>query len=152
MQNELKISVPEGFEIDKNNSTYELIKFKPIKKKDFREIKTFEDACIELNINPDSINNSVNVINRFTKPIIANYKLMIIAEAINQGWTPDWNNSNQRKYFPYFNLSSGFGFGDSGYYCVYSITSVGSRLCFETEEKSTYTGKQFIDIYKDYLK
>ena len=29
---ELKIQVPEGYEIDKENSTFECIKFKPIKK------------------------------------------------------------------------------------------------------------------------
>lgn len=29
---ELKIQVPDGYEIDKENSTFELIKFKPIKK------------------------------------------------------------------------------------------------------------------------
>lgn len=30
---EIKINVPEGYEIDKENSTFECIKFKPIKKK-----------------------------------------------------------------------------------------------------------------------
>ena len=29
---ELKIQVPKGYEIDKENSTFECIKFKPIKK------------------------------------------------------------------------------------------------------------------------
>lgn len=29
---EIKIQVPEGCEIDKENSTFELIRFKPIKK------------------------------------------------------------------------------------------------------------------------
>lgn len=37
---ELKIQVPEGYEIDKENSTFERIKFKPIKK----DI-TYEDVC-----------------------------------------------------------------------------------------------------------
>lgn len=30
--NELKITPPEGYEIDKENSTFECIKFKPINK------------------------------------------------------------------------------------------------------------------------
>lgn len=29
---EVKIQVPEGYEIDKENSTFECVKFKPIKK------------------------------------------------------------------------------------------------------------------------
>lgn len=37
---ELKIQAPEGYEIDKENSTFERIKFKPIKK----DI-TYEDVC-----------------------------------------------------------------------------------------------------------
>lgn len=37
---ELKIQVPEGYEIDKKNSTFERIRFKPIKK----DI-TYEDVC-----------------------------------------------------------------------------------------------------------
>lgn len=40
---ELKIQAPEGYEIDKENSTFECIKFKPIKK----DI-TYEDICNNL--------------------------------------------------------------------------------------------------------
>ena len=36
MEKELKINVPEGYEIDKENSTFECIKFKPIKQKSWR--------------------------------------------------------------------------------------------------------------------
>ena len=37
---EIKINVPEGYEIDKENSTFECIKFKPIKKE-----LTYEDVA-----------------------------------------------------------------------------------------------------------
>lgn len=37
---EVKIQAPEGYEIDKENSTFECIKFKPIKK-----YITYEDVC-----------------------------------------------------------------------------------------------------------
>lgn len=40
---ELKINIPEGYEIDKENSTLECIKFKPIKK-----YITYKDICAEL--------------------------------------------------------------------------------------------------------
>lgn len=40
---EIKIKVPEGYEIDKENSTYECIKFKPIKKE-----LTYKDVAEEL--------------------------------------------------------------------------------------------------------
>ena len=37
---EVKIQAPEGYEIDKENSTFECIKFKPIKR-----YITYEDVC-----------------------------------------------------------------------------------------------------------
>lgn len=40
---EIKINVPEGYEIDKENSTFECIKFKPIKKE-----LTYKDVAEEL--------------------------------------------------------------------------------------------------------
>lgn len=40
---EVKIQVPEGYEIDKENSTFELIKFKPISK-----VVTYEDVAKDL--------------------------------------------------------------------------------------------------------
>ncbi len=40
---EVKIQVPEGYEIDKENSTFELIRFKPIKK-----FITYEDVCSKI--------------------------------------------------------------------------------------------------------
>lgn len=50
---ELKIQVPEGYEIDKENSTFECIKFKLIKK----DI-TYEDICNNLLKSGYYINNS----------------------------------------------------------------------------------------------
>lgn len=40
---ELKINIPEGYEIDKENSTFEYIKFKPSKK-----YFTYKDICAKL--------------------------------------------------------------------------------------------------------
>lgn len=40
---EIKVQVPEGYEIDKETSTFELIRFKPIKK-----FITYEDVCGEI--------------------------------------------------------------------------------------------------------
>ena len=116
------------------------------RKKDFNDIKTFEDACQTLDINPDAVCCDVD-----TSDEVAYKKLKVIVKAINQGWTPDWSDTDQRKWWPWFNLSSGFGFSDSDYYCDYTNTTVGFRLCFESEEKSDYTAKQFIDLYKELL-
>ena len=46
---EVKIQVPEGYEIDKENSTFECVKFKPIKKH-----VTYEDVCNTIFVNEDT--------------------------------------------------------------------------------------------------
>ena len=116
------------------------------RKKEYTEINTFLEACTELGILQDSVYNEKD-----TPDEIAYKKLKVIAKAINQGWTPDWNNSDQKKWYPWFRLSSGFGF--DGSYCDYGLTfaNVGSRLCFESKEKAEYAGKQFEEIYKQLL-
>ena len=40
---EVKINIPEGYEIDKENSTFECIKFKSSK-----EYTTYKDVCVNL--------------------------------------------------------------------------------------------------------
>jgi len=116
------------------------------KKKCFFDIKTFEDACEELDLNANDF-----ITANCLPDEIAYKKLKVIIMAVNQGWIPDWNNDNQRKWWPYFNLSSGFGFSCSYYGYDDTSTAVGSRLCFETEEKSNYVAKQFLDLYKEFL-
>jgi hypothetical protein len=115
-------------------------------KRKYTEIKTFEDACDELGIDPDDVYNKKDLPDE-----IAFKKLKVIAKAINNGWVPNWNDKNQYKWFPYFNLSSGFCFSHSTCRCTITYTSVGSRLCFETKEQSDYVGKQFDDLYKELL-
>lgn len=109
-------------------------------------IKTFEDACHEVGENHkfyDSVMGSNDV--------VAYMKLKVIIKAINEGWEPDWNNDTQAKWYPYFKLSSGFGFSYTYYGYSHTRTTVGSRLCFETKEKCEYVAKQFIDLYETFL-
>jgi hypothetical protein len=116
---------------------------------DFKTIKTFEDACKHLGIDPCSFNDLGD---EFRKPIMAAYKLMIIYKAINNGWKPDWSNDDQYKYFPWYGvLSSGFGFSHSDYYYTHAITYVGSRLCTDSREKALYIAEQFKAEYQDYF-
>jgi hypothetical protein len=110
-------------------------------------VKTFEDACEVLGVGPSYSFNSTD-----SKDEIAYKKLKIIIQALNEGWTPDWSNSNQKKWYPWMKWNgSGFGFSDS--YCDYwaTRTCVGSRLCFKSEELAIYAAKQFEAIYNDFL-
>lgn len=114
-------------------------------KRDFRDIKTFEDACKELDI------STAQFLGGDTRDETAYKKLKIIIQAINQGWTPNWSNSSQRKWWPWFVLSSGFGFSYSDCNYTYTFAGVSSRLCTDTKEKAVYMATQFEAEYKDYL-
>jgi len=124
--------------------------FKP--KSIMDRVKTFEDACGVLDITPA---NQVSVtidgaMNQDAKSIQAYCKLIIIARALNEGWKPNWDNGNEKKYWPWFNMSSS-GLSCSGHGCDFSYSSVGSRLCFKNRELAEYAAKQFQDIYRDYF-
>ena len=119
---------------------------------DFKTIKTFEDACTKLALDPTQLPDVSMIPEEFRKPIINAYKLMIIYKAINDGWVPDWNNRDQYKYFPWYGvLSSGFGFSTSSYDYARANTVVGSRLCTDTSEKAMYVAEQFKAEYQEYF-
>lgn len=112
-------------------------------------IKTVQDVFAELDESFDQFMESC-VDNDDEKDEVAYKIIKRIAEALNQGWKADWNNTNQRKYYPWFRMSgSGFSFYYYGY--DFDRSTVGSRLVFETYELAEYAGKQFESIYKDFL-
>ena len=107
--NQLIIDIPEGYEIDKENSTFECIKFKPIKKYlTYKEIaeKLNKDTCffiakgkIQSYAQYASYDNP-GVANSYTQieQILAINQLMNIAKYYNGDWKPDWNNKYELKY------------------------------------------------------
>lgn len=114
------------------------------------KIKSFEDACTFLGLNPIEVLPPDTMYN--AKYLIACAMLAIITKALNEGWEPDWDNSNEYKYYPWFDMrSSGGGFSFVGYGSDYVVSSVGSRLCFKSRELARYAATQFLDIYKDFM-
>lgn len=118
---------------------------------DFRTIKTFEDACHKIRVTP-ALPTMLNGCQELMKATIAAYKLMVIFQAINDGWIPDWSNTNQTKWFPWFwVLPSCSGFSFSRTFNCYGLTSAGSRLCTDTGDKCRYIADQFETEYKEFL-
>ena len=115
------------------------------------KVKSFEDACKVLDITP-SVPVVTGIPEKYQKPLIANYQLMVIAEALNEGWTPDWSNGEWDKWYPWFNMDNSssagrFSFNGSAYRISRSL--VGSRLCFKSEELADYAGTQFLELYRE---
>ena len=111
------------------------------------------------------------------KDIIAYMKLRIIVAALNEGWEPQFIPGEYR-WFPYFVLytkdeidemdektrarvvyrssSSAYAYGGVSYAnascdSAYVYAYIGSRLAFKTDDLAEYAGKQFIEIYADFM-
>ena len=124
---------------------------------DFKSIKSFEDACAKQGIDPLQLPDVTMLDPGMGKALIAEYKLFVIFKAINDGWVPNWNNDNEYKYFPWFDVAAdearpgGFGFSNSYYAYWDSYTYCGSRLCTDSSEKALYTARTFEDLYIDFM-
>lgn len=103
----------------------------------------------------DDVANLVSEVNpKHIKALIAYNRLCTIAQAWNKadGFEPDFSNTSQYKYFPWFEYSrdaAGFVFALTDNTATYAGANVGSRLCFMTRERAEQFGKQFIDLWND---
>ena len=111
------------------------------------------------------------------KDVVAFLKLRIITEALNEGWHPKFTEDEYR-YYPWFyiytkeeydNFSEeekrrcvgraysnalaygGLVYSNAVYASSVSYTVYGVRLAFSTRELAEYAGKQFIDIWADFV-
>lgn len=111
---EIKITVPEGYEIDKENSTFECIKFKKkgltyenVAEKLFKSKKTYyirQGAEIDIFM-PESYgveyaNNATS--KKQLQRLLAINKLMNVAEYLNGDWKPDWETIKETKWYIYW--------------------------------------------------
>jgi hypothetical protein len=119
------------------------------------KVKTFEDACAALGLDPKQLPAVDNLPEKDRRSIIAYYKLIIIIRALNEGWEPDFSDWNQWKYWNWFyvdgSASAGFAYAFANDAASNASTHFGSRLCFKTRERATYAREQFRDLYFEYL-
>lgn len=70
---------------------------------------------------------------------------MVVAYC-NKGWTPNFNNSNERKHYPWFYMDN-FRLL-SVYYC-YSRSNCSARLLFKNEEDCKEAVKKYFEVFKE---
>lgn len=170
----LEIEIPEGKTAVWRNGILTLID-EP--EKDVRKrIKTFEDACREIGIDAEAWNR--DKISLGLEPdVLAFLKLRIIVKALNEGWEPQFT-EDECRYYPWFILytreeynkldeeeksrvvsrsgNNAYAFGGVSYAVAYSDSSytyayTGVRLAFKTSELAAYCGRQFLDIWADFV-
>ena len=112
------------------------------------KIKTFEDAMNATGRKemPDFSSFPEDMRKHFE----ALFKMVVIVEALNEGWKPDWDNYREAKYYTWFEMSpSSFDFGASDFDGGDAGAGSGSRLKLKSRELAEYCGEQFNDIWKD---
>ena len=189
MSKKIEIEIPEGkvAEWQEINGVTTLVL---VEEKDTRpvteRIKTFEDACNELGeenvlvqaYRTAEFNTSGNQSD--VSDVVAYLKLRVIAEALNEGWKPQFTHDETR-YYPWFYLyrqveidkmdeekkkklwlfggdsysGSACGLACAGSYNAwsnsYSASGISARLAVKSEALAKYFGQQFIDIWADYI-
>lgn len=122
-----------------------------------KHLETFEAACEVVGIDSKNVINVENLPVGHAKAIVSTYMLFVLSEASwkHKGEKIDWNNYNQRKYYPWFDLEkyngSASGFSYIGFDYDDSGTSVGSRLVFPDRETAEYVAKTHLHLYKDLM-
>lgn len=170
----IEIEVPNGKKPEWVNGVLTLVDEKP--KNVMERIKTFEDACNELGIDHNEWMQDKKELG-LEADVIAYLKLRIIAAALNEGWKPQFT-TDEYRYFPWFclytqseidemneedksrvvcrssysaNAGGGVAYAYPGYDSSHTITFFGSRLAFKTRELAEYAGRQFVEIWADYV-
>lgn len=116
--NQLTIEIPEGMEIDTENSSLAegIIKFKPKYITYSKIINSFNSLT----------NTNIYIHSSDTKTLKAIAQLMNIAKYYNGDWKPDWNNPNEYKYFIAYNCNT--------YKVDYNWTSIYNRIYFKNKK------------------
>ena len=168
----IEIEVPNGKKPEWVNGVLTLVDEKP--QNVMERVKTFKDACNELGIEHDKWVQDKKDLG-LEADVIAYLKLRIIAAALNEGWKPQFT-TDEYRYFPWFylytqseidemseekksrvvyrsnvyaNANGGVAYAHTSYGS--SSASVGSRLAFKTRELAEYAGRQFVEIWADYV-
>lgn len=156
-----------------------------LKPQDIKErIKTFEDAVNAIGEDHPLVAQYKAITNAFKEDdnnlhLFAYTRIAIIAEALNEGWRPEYT-ENEYRYYPWFGLYTqeeydemddddkeccrfvgrsdddanavgGLVYASAYSGSAYSSTYIGSRLAFKSRELAIYCGKQFIEIWINYL-
>ena len=101
-------------------------------------ILSFDEVCEQLGVEDN------NQLSSFEK-------LKLISKVANQGWYPNWKNTNENKYFPYFDYNEGV-FSFYIVYYDYTTMSVPSALLYQSNDLAYFMGVYYLDLYEDYLK
>lgn len=119
-------------------------------------IQSYEEACERVGVEPLT-EERIKAL-ELRPDEVARKKLEVITAALNEGWSPDWNNTSEYKYYPYFYIeprkhgaSAGLSYAATYNAASNAYANIGSRLCFHDHETARYAGKTFTELYEQLL-
>lgn len=115
--------------------------------KPIERIKSYEDACEDQGEDVDS-RPFKNPTTKKQHQSNAHWELMMISDALRGGKELDWDNSNQKKWSPYFDMRGNVSFRDTVYVYWASNCTASARLAVLDSETAEYFGKQFLSTWK----
>lgn len=124
------------------------------KKTIINRIKTIDDVLNELGLEYDEIVPWKKPKNKAQKSQNALALLQCVSQCYNEGTKLDFLDTNQQKWFNYFEKKSrgGWFFDGSGCYgYCYCYSCVPFALLFKSKELAEDAAKKFKDLYIDYL-
>lgn len=75
--------------------------------------------------------------------------LLLLVECLNEGTVLDWNNTDEKKWYPYWDMRGELQFNLSLY--RYLSSFVPAHLCFKNEALCSHAVKYFYDTYKEFM-
>lgn len=111
-------------------------------------VKTLDDVFIELGVDKEQFYKDCGAL---PSDEIGYREVKLIVQVLNEGWKPNWDDEDERKWRPWFYMAGPGGFRFDVSYYGDGGSIVGSRLCFKSEELSNYAAKTFTDIYKKFF-
>lgn len=147
---EFKIEVPQGYEIDKENSTFEKIVFRKIDNnlpkswKEFGEVEGWfvNNRCeIDYYDEGDSTNDmdkNLFPTEEEAEACVALAQLCQLRDRYNDGWRPDWDDGGEQKYAIKI---------ENNKTVKYILTSTSSVLSF----KSVNLRDEFLENFSDLI-
>jgi hypothetical protein len=117
-------------------------------------VQSWEKYCKKYKIDPvASLPDLSNMPEALRASFLADYKLQILIDEVNDHIEANWEDGNENKYFIWWwmNGVSGSGFRLSVVYHRFSSSGVGSRYTFRTLKGAEHAAKYFFDLFKVYM-
>ena len=123
----------------------------------YKKITTIAAAFKYLGIPKDFVYDASQWPESMRAHKIIEFNLQMVILAINEKWEADWTNTDEFKYWIWWNIISkikgvsgrGLSLGDVD--CVDSDAGVGPRHVFKDKERAKHAAQYFLPLYETFI-